>query len=69
MRTKFYSLFSLLFGYSFMMLAQRVQQSPVRYHLRRMLGLLVIGTAHSLFLSPWDILMLYGVMGLFLGPS
>ncbi|WP_216099686.1 hypothetical protein, partial [Curtobacterium sp. MMLR14_002] len=31
------------------------------------LGLLVIGTAHSLFLSPWDILMLYGVMGLFLG--
>ena len=66
-RAKFYSLFSLLFGYSFMMLAQRVQQSPVRYHLRRMLGLLVIGTAHSLFLSPWDILMLYGVMGLFLG--
>ena len=65
-RAKFYSLFSLLFGYSFMMLAQRVQQSPVRYHLRRMLGLLVIGTAHSLFLSPWDILMLYGAMGLFL---
>lgn len=66
-RAKFYSLFSLLFGYSFMMLAERVQQGPVRYHLRRMLGLLVIGTAHSLFLSPWDILMLYGVMGLFLG--
>ena len=66
-RAKFYSLFSLLFGYSFMMLAQRVQQSPVRYHLRRMLGLLVIGTAHSLFLSPWDILMVYGAMGLFLG--
>jgi len=66
-RAKFYSLFSLLFGYSFMMLAQRVQNGPVRYHLRRMLGLLVIGTAHSLLLSPWDILMLYGVMGIFLG--
>lgn len=66
-RAKFYSLFSLLFGYSFMMLAERVQHGPVRYHLRRMLGLLVIGTAHSLFLSPWDILMLYGAMGLFLG--
>ena len=66
-RAKFYSLFSLLFGYSFMMLAERVQHGPVRYHLRRMLGLLVIGTAHSLFLSPWDILMLYAVMGIFLG--
>lgn len=66
-RAKFYSLFSLLFGYSFMMLAERVQHGPVRYHLRRMLGLLVIGTAHSLFLSPWDILMLYGAMGIFLG--
>lgn len=66
-RAKFYSLFSLLFGYSFMMLAQRVEHGPVRYHLRRMLGLLVIGTAHSLFLSPWDILMLYAVMGCFLG--
>lgn len=67
-RTKFFSLFSLLFGYSFMMLAQKVEQGPVRYHLRRMLGLLIIGTAHSLLFSPWDILMLYAVMGIFLGP-
>lgn len=66
-RAKFYSLFSLLFGYSFMMLARRVEQGPVRYHLRRMLGLLVIGTAHSLLFSPWDILMLYAVMGMLLG--
>lgn len=66
-RAKFYSLFSLLFGYSFMMLAERVQHGPARYHLKRMLGLLVIGTAHSLLFSPWDILMLYGVMGIFLG--
>ncbi|WP_166254725.1 DUF418 domain-containing protein [Marinobacter salicampi] len=66
-RAKFYSLFSLLFGYSFMMLAQKVEQRPVRYHMRRMLGLLVIGTAHSLLFSPWDILMLYAVMGMVLG--
>ncbi|PFG11580.1 DUF418 domain-containing protein [Marinobacter sp. LV10MA510-1] len=66
-RTKFFSLFSLLFGYSFMMLAQKIEQGPVRYHLRRMLGLLVIGTVHSLLFSPWDILMLYAVMGVFLG--
>lgn len=66
-RAKFYSLFSLLFGYSFMMLAQKVEQGPVRHHMRRMLGLLVIGTAHSLLLSPWDILMLYAVMGMVLG--
>lgn len=66
-RAKFYSLFSLLFGYSFMMLAERVESNPAYYHLKRMLGLLLIGTAHSLFLSPWDILMLYAVMGIFLG--
>ena len=66
-RTKFFSLFSLLFGYSFMMLAQKIEQGPVRYHLRRMLGLLVIGTVHSLLFSPWDILMLYAVIGVFLG--
>ncbi|WP_372958185.1 DUF418 domain-containing protein [Marinobacter sp.] len=66
-RAKFYSLFSLLFGYSFMMLVQRVEQNPVRYHLRRMVGLLVVGTAHSVLFSPWDILMLYAVMGMCLG--
>lgn len=65
-RAKFYSLFSLLFGYSFTMLASKVREGPARYHLRRMLGLLLIGTAHSLLLSPWDILMLYAVMGVFL---
>ncbi|MDO6822970.1 DUF418 domain-containing protein [Marinobacter sp. 1_MG-2023] len=66
-RTKFFSLFSLLFGYSFMMLAQKIEHGPLRYHIKRMFGLLVIGIAHSLLLSPWDILMLYAVMGLCLG--
>ncbi|MDQ2077013.1 DUF418 domain-containing protein [Marinimicrobium sp. ABcell2] len=62
---KFYSLFSLLFGYSFVMLAGK---KGGRYHLRRMVGLMVIGLAHAVFLWPWDILFLYAFLGLFLTP-
>ncbi len=64
---KFYSLFSLLFGYSFIMLAQRMDH-PARYHLRRMVGLVAIGASHALVFWPWDILHVYGVVGLFLIP-
>lgn len=64
---KFYSLFSLLFGYSFVMLAERMEQ-PARYHLRRMVGLIVIGAVHALLLWPWDILHLYGLVGVLLIP-
>jgi len=63
---KFYSLFSLLFGYSFAMLADKVGDGAVRLHLRRMAGLLVIGLAHSILLWPWDILLLYALVGLIL---
>lgn len=66
-RAKFYSLFSLLFGYSFVMLARRVD-APTRHHLRRMLGLLVIGLLHSVLLWPWDILLLYALAGICLTP-
>ncbi|MGM0672309.1 DUF418 domain-containing protein [Thioalkalivibrio sp.] len=64
---KFYSLFSLLFGYSFVMLAQRMDH-PARYHLRRMVGLIAIGAVHALLLWPWDILHVYGAVGLLLIP-
>jgi uncharacterized protein len=67
-RAKFYSLFSLLFGYSFVMLADRTTQSPGRVHRRRLLGLIVIGLAHSILLWPWDILLLYGLTGFLLLP-
>lgn len=63
---RFYSLFSLLFGYSFYMLASRLHGRGLSIHLRRMLGLVVIGLLHSLLLWPWDILLLYGVVGLLL---
>lgn len=66
-RAKFYSLFSLLFGYSFVMLARRVP-APARHHLRRMLGLVVIGLLHSVLLWPWDILLLYALVGICLTP-
>ncbi len=67
-RAKFYSLFSLLFGYSFTMMARKTAASATSSHLLRMGGLLVIGLAHSLLLWPWDILVLYAVMGLLLTP-
>ncbi|MCH8503264.1 MAG: DUF418 domain-containing protein [Ectothiorhodospiraceae bacterium] len=67
-RAKFYSLFSLLFGYSFMMIAQKAGDAAAATHLRRMAGLLVIGLAHSILLWPWDILVLYALMGLLLTP-
>lgn len=63
---KFYSLFSLLFGYSFVLLAMKAREHPVAIHLRRMVSLLVIGALHAVLLWPWDILFLYAAMGLLL---
>ncbi len=65
---KFYSLFSLLFGYSFVMLARKKGSEAAPFHLRRMLGLAIIGLAHTLLLWPWDILLLYALVGLLLTP-
>jgi uncharacterized protein len=65
---KFYSLFSLLFGYSFVMLAGKAGPDAARNHLRRMTGLLIVGVAHAVFLWPWDILYLYAAVGLLLTP-
>jgi uncharacterized protein len=67
-RAKFYSLFSLLFGYSFVMMAQRTTLHPARAQSRRLLGLIVIGLVHSILLWPWDILLLYGLVGFLLLP-
>lgn len=65
-RGRFYSLFSLLFGYSFVMLAQKLESGSALTHLRRMTGLLLIGLAHAVLLWPWDILAFYAVVGLVL---
>ncbi|MFU8832367.1 MAG: DUF418 domain-containing protein [Wenzhouxiangella sp.] len=67
-RGRFYSLFSLLFGYSFVMMAQKTPGNARSIHLRRMLGLFLVGIAHSVLFWPWDILVLYALLGMLLPP-
>lgn len=62
---KFYPLFSLLFGYSFVLAGSKRGEG---YHLRRMVGLLLMGLAHSILVWPWDILLFYAVLGVLLTP-
>ncbi|MEV0197890.1 DUF418 domain-containing protein [Nonomuraea sp. NPDC050691] len=67
--TKFYVIFSFLFGYSFtlqMRAAERSGASVRARTLRRCLGLFVIGVAHGFLLWFGDILTLYAVLGVVL---
>lgn len=67
--TKFYLLFSFLFGYSFtlqMDSAERVGAAFIPRILRRQVGLALIGIAHAVLLYHGDILVTYGVLGLLL---
>ncbi len=64
--TKFYLLFSLLFGYSFalqMDAAQRSGSAFVPRFLRRLAGLLLLGVAHAWLLFAGDILVTYALLG------
>jgi uncharacterized protein len=64
--TKFYLLFSLLFGYSFvlqMQAAERQGKNFKRRMTRRLIGLFVLGSLHAVFLWQGDILMVYAVLG------
>lgn len=64
--TKFYLLFSFLFGYSFtlqMRAAERDGKPFVPRMVRRHLGLWIIGVAHAVLLYFGDILMAYAVLG------
>ena len=64
--TKFYLLFSFLFGYSFtlqMRAAERDGKPFVPRMARRLLGLWVLGVAHAVLLYYGDILMAYAVLG------
>lgn len=60
---KFYTIFSLLFGVGFSLFLAR--HSRMRF-VRRMMLLVLIGTAHLLFIWSGDILLLYAVGGLLL---
>jgi uncharacterized protein len=66
---KFYSIFSLLFGYGFAVqfasaAARGVEFAPL--FRRRLRGLLLIGLAHAVFLWYGDILLLYALLGFLL---
>ncbi|MEA5124882.1 DUF418 domain-containing protein [Xanthomonas floridensis] len=66
---KFYTLFSLLFGMGFAVMAQRAEQAGRGFYamyLRRTVGLLVIGLVHALLLWSGDILVTYALLAIVL---
>lgn len=66
---KFYLLFSFLFGYSFTLQLTSAESDGARAvprHLRRTLGLLVLGILHAVLLYVGDILVTYALFGLVL---
>ena len=67
--TKFYLLFSFLFGYSFtlqMAAAERGQAAFLPRFLRRLAGLAALGAAHAVLFYHGDILLTYAILGLLL---
>ncbi|MFI1397627.1 DUF418 domain-containing protein [Streptomyces sp. NPDC020681] len=67
--TKFYLLFSFLFGYSFTLQIGSAERAGARFVpriLRRLLGLFVLGVLHATLLYTGDILMTYALLGLIL---
>ncbi|TRX66053.1 DUF418 domain-containing protein [Carboxylicivirga sp. M1479] len=65
--TKFYTIFSLLFGIGFSLQISRNKDNPKfpALYARRLTWLLIIGIAHSLIWSG-DILTLYAILGFFM---
>lgn len=66
---KFYSLFSLLFGFGFSIFLLKEQQQHIQmesFFKQRMFGLLLFGIIHAFFIWSGDILMTYAVLGLML---
>jgi uncharacterized protein len=67
--TKFYLLFSFLFGYSFtlqMASAERAERAFFPQMLRRQSGLLAVGLLHGAVLYYGEILSIYAILGLIL---
>ena len=67
--TKFYLLFSFLFGYSFTIQQRSAESAETAFaprHLRRSAVLFLLGLAHAVLLLPGDILMTYAALGLVL---
>ncbi|ANW21714.1 DUF418 domain-containing protein [Streptomyces clavuligerus] len=69
LETKFYLLFSFLFGYSFTLQMRSAERAGARIAprvLRRCAALLAIGAVHAVALYTGDILITYSVLGLLL---
>ncbi|GAA2008920.1 DUF418 domain-containing protein [Nocardiopsis rhodophaea] len=67
--TKFYLLFSFLFGYSFTLQLDSAERKGADFtwrFLRRLAGLFVIGALHAVLLFQGDILTTYALLGLVL---
>ncbi|GHB17466.1 DUF418 domain-containing protein [Streptomyces chryseus] len=68
-QSKFYLLFSFLFGYSFTLQAASAERAGARLGprtTRRLLGLFALGALHAVFLYIGDILTTYALLGLIL---
>ncbi|MET9659192.1 DUF418 domain-containing protein [Streptomyces sp. NPDC006510] len=68
-QSKFYLLFSFLFGYSFTLQMDSAARAGARFAprmSRRLAALLVLGFAHAVLLYTGDILMIYALFGLVL---
>ncbi|KMJ57864.1 hypothetical protein AB685_13565 [Bacillus sp. LL01] len=68
-QASFYTLFSFLFGYGFIIFANRVAEknlSVPKYFSRRLVVLLVIGVIHAFFIWHGDILITYAICGFLL---
>ena len=66
---KFYTLFSLLFGMGFAVMAERAERAGrgfAPFYLRRSVGLLLIGLAHAVLLWSGDILVTYALLSVLL---
>jgi uncharacterized protein len=63
-QTKFYLLFSFLFGYSAMFIIGDDTRARRQVYRRRLFVLLVLGVLHYVFLFVGDILVTYAVLGL-----
>ncbi|WP_318505133.1 DUF418 domain-containing protein [Bacillus sp. T3] len=70
-QASFYPLFSMLFGYSMVLLLEKVQlrgQHFYRILVRRLLALLLFGIVHAFFIWHGDILIQYALLGFVLLP-
>lgn len=68
-QTKFYVLFSFLFGYGLSVQMERAAARGTPFvprFLRRLLGLLLLGLAHAMLLYTGDILVTYALLGVVL---